>query len=270
MIVFPSCKINIGLYILSKRSDGYHNLLTCFYPVKALSDILEIVPSNTFVYTQSGLVISGDEESNLVVKAYRLIQQRHQCSAVKIHLHKCIPMGAGLGGGSADAAFALTLLNEVLQLNLPGGQLKQYAAELGSDCPFFIDNLPAIGEGKGEKLTSVTLPQLEGKYILLVKPDIHISTKEAYDNCRCRQENTSILQWLNLPLEKWQQTLHNDFEDTLFPKYPVLAEIKNRLLRQGAAYASLSGSGATVYGIFDRQPMVDHWKQYGFVFSTKI
>ena len=270
MIVFPSCKINIGLYILSKRDDGYHNLATCFYPVHALSDILEIVPSDRFGFTHSGLEISGDEEHNLVVKAYRLLQQRHHCAEVSIHLHKCIPMGAGLGGGSADAAYTLALLNEVLQLGLSKEVIKEYAAELGSDCAFFVDNVPAIGEGRGEKLTPVSLPRLKGKYILLVKPDVHISTKEAYDNCRCRQENTSILQWLNLPLEKWQQTLHNDFEDTLFPKYPVLAEIKNRLLRQGAAYASLSGSGATVYGIFDRQPMVDHWKQYGFVFSTKI
>ncbi len=270
MIFFPPCKINIGLYILNKRADGFHNLATGFYPVNALSDVLEIVPSSVFAYSASGIPVEGDTEHNLTVKAYRLMERRHACPPVSIHLHKCVPMGAGLGGGSADAAYTLLLLNDLFELHLSPLTLCEYASELGSDCAFFIQHQPAIGRGKGDELSYITLAQLQGKYIMLVKPDVHIPTADAYRNCVCRNANVDICSLLQLPLAQWQQALHNDFEDTLFPLYPALAHIKSRLLQQGAVYASLSGSGATVYGIFESAPPAMCWEPNTFVFVTKL
>ena len=234
MIAFPPCKVNLGLNVLRKRPDGYHDIETCFYPIP-WTDILEVIPSDKFEFTYSGNVIPG--EDNLCVKAYRLLN----APPAKIHLHKIIPTGAGLGGGSSDAAWTLRLLNEVFDLNLSNNELKKYAAQIGSDCAFFIDDGPMIGTGKGEILTPATI-SLSGKFIAIVKPDVHVSTAEAYAGI---VPNESKLDLGNI------QGLKNDFEEPIFKKYPVIRSIKQTLYNNGAIYASMTGSGSAVYGIFN-------------------
>lgn len=248
MVVFPHCKINLGLQVISKREDGYHNIETCFYPVP-WTDILEIIPSQEFLFTSSGLIIPGKEEENLCIKAYRLLQTHFDLDPVKIHLHKVLPTGAGLGGGSSDAAFALRLLNAVFDLKLTVIQLREFAAQLGSDCSFFIDDKPMLGSGRGERLTDLSL-NLKGLYMVLVKPDIHVSTAEAYAGVRPHTPPHTIAEILSLPVAAWREQLINDFEISVFEKYPKIATIKNELYNHGAIYASMSGSGSSVFGIF--------------------
>jgi 4-diphosphocytidyl-2-C-methyl-D-erythritol kinase len=246
MIVFPNCKINLGLRILNKREDGYHNLATIFYPVP-LKDALEIIPSNgtdPVQFTGSGLSISGSADNNLCIKAYRLLKKDFpSLPPVKIHLHKSIPMGAGLGGGSADAAFTLQVLNDQLKLNLSTSQLKDYALQLGSDCPFFILNTPCIALN------------LSAYNILLINPGIHVNTAEAFAALNPPTVNThlpSLTAIINQPINTWQQFLKNDFEQPVFQKYPVIKEIKETLYQMGASYASMTGSGSTIFGLFEK------------------
>jgi 4-diphosphocytidyl-2-C-methyl-D-erythritol kinase len=250
MVSFPHCKINLGLHVVSKRNDGYHNIETCFYPVDR-HDILEIIPAKEFSFSQSGIKVDGKIDDNLCVKAFRLIQNQFGIGKVKIHLHKIIPMGAGLGGGSSDAAFTFRLLNEIFGLKIKNEQLKSLASELGSDCAFFIKDEPMIGKGRGEILESIST-NLKGKYIVMIKPDVHISTAEAYSGIKPTEPSTSIQDALKLPLTEWKTHLKNDFEDTIFQKHPILSEIKERLYSQGATYSSMSGSGATVFGLFEK------------------
>ena len=252
MVFFPPCKINLGLRIIEKRSDGFHNIETCFYPVP-WTDILEIIPSSAFAFTTSGLQVPGDEQNNLCVKAYRLLASAYDLPPVKIHLHKILPMGAGLGGGSADAAYVLRGLDEVFGLNIQLVKLNEFASRLGSDCAFFLYDKPMIGSGKGEVLSETALT-LKGNFIVIVKPEVHISTQSAYSGVT--PDNTSPLirdVIEKTPFTEWKSLLSNDFEKSIFTTYPQLAEIKQRMYDVGAVYASMSGSGSSIFGIFDNK-----------------
>lgn len=251
MLLFPNAKINVGLHILRKREDGFHDIETCMYPIP-WHDALEITLSDTFSFRSTGLPIDGDDTKNLVVKAYRLLQEDFDLAPVKIHLHKVIPMGAGLGGGSSDAAYALKMLNFLLGLKLSPQRLKEYAAMLGSDCAFFIDNVPAICTGRGEIMQPIDFT-LSGLKLVLVKPDVHVSTAEAYAGV-IPHENRIDLKELILTPQNLQQQLVNDFEMSVFQQHPELAEVKQKMIDYGAVYAAMSGSGATVFGLFEEVP----------------
>lgn len=250
MVVFPHCKINLGLRIVSKRPDGYHNIETCFYPVP-FTDILEIVSSESFSFSHSGLEVPGRENENLCVRAYHLLAADYPVPPIKLHLHKVIPMGAGLGGGSSDAAFTLRMINQHFNLNIADEKLQHYATRLGSDCAFFVQDLPKIGSGRGELLSDCPV-HLSGSYCVLVKPEIHVSTADAYARVKAAPRPNSLNSILQQPIANWKNSLTNDFEPTVFEQYPVLAELKNALYTHGALYASMSGSGAAIFGIFEK------------------
>jgi 4-diphosphocytidyl-2-C-methyl-D-erythritol kinase len=260
MITFPNAKINLGLNILNRRSDGYHELSTCFYPIE-WTDILEITPSDSFQIELSGLPIYGKIQDNLCAKAYHLLKNDFQISPVKIHLHKLLPMGAGMGGGSADGAFALKLMNEIFELKLTTIQLENYALQLGSDCPFFIQNKPIMAEGRGEVFSPISL-NLQGKFIYLIYPSFSSSTKEAFAGIKPTIPPKNIQNILAQPIQTWKEELYNDFEKSIFQKYPTLAKIKTFLYEQGAIYASMSGSGSTIYGIFENEVELNFEKSY--------
>jgi len=250
MIVYPNAKINLGLNILRKRKDGYHDISSVFYPVKECVDILEIIKSDTFEFTKSGIEIPDGE--NLCEKAWKLLHTDFEIGNVKIHLHKQIAIGAGLGGGSADASFTLKSLNELFELKLTNKELEKYALRLGADCPFFIDNTPKLVEGIGEEMTSIDL-DLSDYEIRLVNPDIHISTKEAFSVVVPETPEKSVEELIKLDVKEWKEKLKNDFEDSVFEKYPQLEKIKEDLYNEGAVYASMSGSGSVVFGILKRE-----------------
>ena len=253
MICFPNAKINLGLNIISKRPDGYHNIETVFYPVN-LSDALEIVPAKDKggVFKQTGISVDGDPQSNLVMQAYRMIQQVSELPEIDIYLRKNIPFGAGLGGGSSDAAFMLKLLNDFANLNLLDEQLEEFAARIGADCSFFIRNRPVFAEGIGNLFTPIDL-SLEGYYLVLVKPDIHVSTKDAYASVTPESPDESIINIIQQPVSTWKDKLVNDFEESVFPLFPAIGEIKQKLYDNGALYASMTGSGSSVFGIFEEE-----------------
>ncbi|MGV3540922.1 MAG: 4-(cytidine 5'-diphospho)-2-C-methyl-D-erythritol kinase [Rufibacter sp.] len=253
MIQFPNAKINLGLQLVEKRPDGFHNLVSCFYPV-GWQDALEILPSQgDSTFTLSGLPVPGDPKANLCWKAYELLQKDFGLPPVQMHLHKVIPMGAGLGGGSADAAFTLKILNQLFELNLTTEQLQNYARQLGSDCAFFVQNKPVLAVEKGDVFTPLEL-DLTGWHLVLVYPNLAISTAEAYAAVSpCFPEN-SLESLLAQEVSTWKDLVVNDFERSLFPKYPVLPQIKAQLYELGAAYASMSGSGSTMYGLFKTPP----------------
>lgn len=253
MISFPNAKINIGLNVVSKRDDGYHNLETIFYPVK-LSDALELVPAEKMEFSNSGIIINGPSEENLIVKAYHLLRKDFQVLPVKFHLDKFIPFGAGLGGGSADAAFALKMLNDHFKLNLTIEQLENYAAQIGADCPFFIQNKPVFASGIGNQFQSIQL-DLSEYQILIAKPNISVNTVEAYQNVKLTKPEYSLKDAINEPVEKWKDFIYNDFEKSVFQKYPQIKELKESLYSLGALYSSMSGSGSAVFGIFRRLPI---------------
>jgi len=250
MVGFPNAKINLGLYITSKRSDGYHDLVSCFYPV-AWEEAVEIIPSPAFSFSSSGLKIPGDSVSNLVVKAYELLKTNYAIAPCAIHLHKEIPMGAGLGGGSADAAVALQLLNTLFHLNLSKEELIQLSTALGSDCAFFLHNTPCIATSKGEVLTPISL-SLKDYTLLIVHPGIHISTQQAYAGVQPRALSVDLEETLKKGPHFWKAHLSNQFEEHLFSQFPEVATIKNKLYELGALYASMSGSGSAVYRIFEK------------------
>ena len=249
MIVYPNAKINLGLNVLSKREDGYHDISSVFYPVKECVDILEIIKSERFEFTRSGIEISDGE--NLCEKAWKLLDTDFGIGNVKIHLHKQIPIGAGLGGGSADASFTLKYLTELFDLNLNNKELEKYALRLGADCPFFIDNTPKLVEGIGEKMTSIDL-DLSNYEIRLVNPDIHISTMEAYSGIVPKTPVLSVEKIIELPIIEWKGKLKNDFEESIFEKHQQLEGIKDELYKQGSIYSSMSGSGSIVFGISEK------------------
>jgi 4-diphosphocytidyl-2-C-methyl-D-erythritol kinase len=257
MVAFPPCKINLGLSVLSKREDGYHNLETCFYSLP-WHDVLEVIPAETFSFTSTGNTIAGNPDENLCVKAYRLLKNEFDLDPVHIHLHKIIPSGAGLGGGSSDAAYTLRLLNDIFSLNLSRQALMDYAARLGSDCAFFVQDKPMVGKGRGEILKEISL-SLNDKFFVVVKPDIHVSTADAFANIQPALTAQSVEEIvLTYPISKWREFLKNDFEETVFKKHSAIQLLKEELYSLGASYAAMSGTGSAVYGIFDQEVNVLH------------
>ncbi|QKJ30545.1 4-(cytidine 5'-diphospho)-2-C-methyl-D-erythritol kinase [Mucilaginibacter mali] len=252
MIVFPNAKINIGLNITSRRPDGYHNLETVFYPVK-IHDALETIAADEMSFNASGLGIPGRTEDNLCLKGYDLLKKDFDLPPVNIHLHKHIPIGAGLGGGSADAAFFIKLLNQEFSLGLDAEQMRVYARQLGADCAFFIESKPVYAFGKGDEFEPVEL-DLSAYHIALVMPPAHVSTAEAYRGVKPRPSGSSLKELIGLPVAEWKHYIKNDFEESIFPNHPVIRGVKAALYEAGALYASMSGSGASVFGIFQTKP----------------
>jgi len=253
MILFPPAKINLGLNILGKRPDGFHEIETCMYPIN-WTDVLELIPEDDFDFEQSGIIVDCAIEDNLCVKAFRLMQKIYSAPNVFMHLRKNIPMGAGLGGGSADAAYVLKGLNELFSLNLTSEKMKELASELGSDCPFFIDSVAQMAKGRGEHLSPLEI-ELGAFYIKIVYPGIHVSTKDAYAGVRFSELQIPLEGLIRQPIESWKHTLENSFESTVFTVNPGLEELKTKLYEEGAIYASMSGSGSSLYGIFTEQPI---------------
>ena len=244
-------KINLGLYVTEKRPDGFHNLETVFYPVDNLCDTIEIEPAEEVTFGMVGGDFTTDAEKNLCVKAFRLLQARYGLAGASIRLEKKIPSGAGLGGGSADAALVLKLTNELFNLQISNGLLKEYAAILGSDCAFFIDNVPSYATGKGELLTPIDV-NLAGKVISVFKPEVSVSTAEAYAHITPLPGRPNLRDLTKEPIERWKYLIVNDFEKSVFQKFPVLADIKNKYYALGADYASMSGSGSALFAIADK------------------
>lgn len=283
MLVFPNCKINIGLTILNKRADGYHNIETVFYPIP-LQDAVEIIPQanynaeiNQILFTSSGFAIDAAPQQNLCVQAYLLLKKLYpNLPAIQLHLHKVIPMGAGLGGGSADAAFTLQAINNKFKLQLSNTELLNFALQLGSDCPFFIENKPSYATSRGETLTSINL-SLKGYSIVVVNPGIHVPTSWAFAALATEKANTistnnlPLLQAINLPITEWKNQIVNDFELPIFKQYAAIQTIKETLYAHGAVYAAMSGSGSSVFGIFKNKqvPSINFPANY-FVFNTSL
>jgi 4-diphosphocytidyl-2-C-methyl-D-erythritol kinase len=262
MIAFPNCKINLGLHITRKRQDGYHDLETVFYPLP-LKDALEItaqqpgaeIPEQQegLSFTAGGLTVAGDAANNLCVKAWRLLKNDFpQLPPVQLHLHKAIPMGAGLGGGSSDAAFTLRLINDRFKLGISTEKLLDYSLQLGSDCPFFIINKPCIATGRGELLQPIHL-DLSPYTFLLVYPGIHINTGWAFSQIRPDMPAQSMLAIIQQPVSTWKDVLVNDFEAPVCKLHPELQHIKDTLYAAGALYASMTGSGSSFYGLFPKE-----------------
>ncbi|MHB9055250.1 MAG: 4-(cytidine 5'-diphospho)-2-C-methyl-D-erythritol kinase [Paludibacteraceae bacterium] len=257
MITYPNAKINIGLNVVERRADGYHNIETIFYPI-GIQDVLSVEPSDTctdYSFSSSGIEVGGDPENNLIVKAYRLLRSQYQFPPVDITFIKQIPFGAGLGGGSSDAAFMLKTLNDLFQLKITLKKLEQLAGRLGADCPFFIRNKPVYATGIGNVFTPIEL-SLRGLWLLLIKPDIHVSTAEAYAGITPVPSDVALTDLIAQPIEIWKHIIKNDFEKTVFAKQPAIAILKQQLYDMGAVYASMSGSGSSVYGIFDDEPKI--------------
>ena len=257
MITFPNAKINIGLAVTGKRPDGFHTIETVMVPVK-MNDILEIIvsPNKDFSFSFSGIPLPGHYTENLVFKAYQLMQKDFNLPEVHIHLHKIIPPGAGLGGGSSDAAFALKLLNQLFNLGLPESSMKDYAVKIGSDCTFFIQNQTALATGKGEILELMNI-DLDNHSVVIVKPDIHISTAMAYSWIKPAVPKSPLAQLIKLPVNEWKGNLINDFEPEVIRRFPIIREIRDQLYEKGAAYSSFTGSGAAVYGLFEKDTNPD-------------
>lgn len=255
MILFANAKINLGLHLKEKRPDGYHNLETVFYPVP-LYDVIEFYPAARFSLHAAGQKIPDPPEENLITKAYRLLKDRFRIQEIAVSLLKNIPPGSGLGGGSSDAAHLLSGLNQYFNLGLDRQQLRKLAGSLGSDCPFFIENQPVFATGKGDILHPMKV-NLKGFFLVLAIPEIRIATEDAFSFCREPVEHKFPLrEIINWPLEKWNGIVTNDFEKIIFPKYPVLQEIKDTLMKDGALYASLTGSGSAVFGIHKKRPLI--------------
>ncbi len=259
MLSFPNCKINLGLHILDKRSDGFHNIESVFYPV-SWCDVLEVIESKTFDFFLDGRKVEGKTADNSCVKAYQLLKDKYKLPPVKIFLLKNIPAGAGLGGGSSDGAFMLKLLNEKFGLNISKQELKGLAARLGSDCPFFIENKPVTVTGRGEVMSEAAVT-LKDFFIVIIYPSVPVNTAWAYGElAKQRKAGKKLSDYekplqkiIQLPVEEWSKFLQNDFEEIIFAQHPEIAQIKNDLLQQGAVYSSMSGSGSSVFGVFRKE-----------------
>ncbi len=273
MICFPNAKINLGLNIISKRADGFHNIETIFYPI-ALKDALEIIPSNnkrTYRLFQTGIDIHSKAGNNLVIKALSILGEQKYIPNIDIHLFKNIPSGAGLGGGSSNAAFMLKLLNQTFSLDFTDDELAQIAIKLGADCAFFLKNKPVFAHGIGEKLEDVNL-SLEEYFLVVVKPYVSVSTIDAYAKIIPKQPVMSLREIVKRPINEWRTLMQNDFEVLIIKKYPAIGEIKQYLYENGAEYASMSGSGTSVYGLFKKKPDIifsDRYPDY-FVWKNYI
>ena len=249
MILYPNAKINLGLNILSKRDDGFHNLISVFYPLHNYFDILEIVPATKFLFTTSGLNIPG--KTNLCEKAYSLMNSKYNINPIHIHLHKNIPIGSGLGGGSSDASYVLKGINQLFNLNIDNCTLQKISLEIGADCPFFIQNKVKLVSGIGDVMNDIDLDISEYE-IRVINTGIHISTKEAFSEIVCDNTNNSLQNLAFLPIEKWKYSITNDFEKNIFNKYPKIKESKQKLYDSGAIYSSMTGTGSAVYGVFKK------------------
>ncbi len=270
MIHFPNAKINIGLRIVSRRNDGYHDIETIFYPVK-LYDALEFVESES---GEDELVVTGidiglDAINNLVAKALVRLRKRYQFPYLKIHLHKAIPAGAGLGGGSSDASCLLRSLNRYFSLGISGEELKELALELGSDCPFFIDNQPSYATGRGEQLEPVK-NTIDGLYLVLMNPGLHVSTREAYSQCVPSKPVSSLKELVSLPVSQWKEVILNDFEEFAIGKFPVIEAMKKSLYASGAVFSLMSGSGSSVFGIFREKPVLQEEFREMVIFEGRL
>jgi len=268
MIQFPHCKINLGLSILEKRKDGFHNLETVFYPV-GLKDIIEITPlsnpTQEVTFSSSGIAVPGNDADNLCVKAYQLLKKDHShLPSIQMHLHKAIPMGAGLGGGSSDATAVIKILNKLFTLELSEDALLQYTAQLGSDCPFFLHEQPCHATGRGEILNPISL-SLKDYQIVLIYPTISISTAWAFQQIQPAFKEKNILDIIQQPISTWKQDLINDFESPILAAHPILQSIKTELYEKGAMYASMSGSGSSFFGIFEQSTTIP-----SFSFSAQM
>lgn len=270
MILFPPSKINLGLRVLGKRADGYHDIETCFYPI-TLCDILEGIPAAGMEtkFSNSGLPIQGHLEENLVVKGYNILNERFRLPPMELHLHKIIPMGAGLGGGSADATYTLKLINDLFNLDLSNKEIFDFAIRLGSDCAYFLQNNVSMGYGRGEILKPVPV-SLKGWHLVLVKPDLHVSTSEAFSGLTTRIHNDDLQTALLKPLDKWKDIVTNDFESNIFKQHPEIKEIKEKLYSLGAVFALMSGSGASVYGLFKEKLALSYYFPGAFVYQEGL
>lgn len=264
MLVYPNAKINLGLNIVERRTDGYHNIETIFYPIE-ITDILEIIfpeeKNAEYEWQSSGNELDVDSEHNICIKALRLLQQKYTIPTVGFYLHKNIPTGAGLGGGSADGAFVIKTINDLLSLKMSEDEMHQMAAKLGADCAFFIKNKPMYATGIGDKLSPVNI-SLKGKYMTIIKPQIHVSTAEAYAGVVPQKSDIDLREIIQKPIEQWRKYLKNDFEKTIFAKQPQIAAIKQYLYEKGALYASMSGSGSALYGIFEKPTQCEYQNCY--------
>lgn len=265
MIVFPNAKINIGLFVTSVREDGYHNIETLFYPVYSLYDVLEVIRNNgkEDEFSSSGIEIDSAPADNICIKALNLMRQDAGIPPLKIHLHKNIPIGAGLGGGSADASFMLKLLNEQFSIGMSNSMLEKLAAGLGADCPVFIENKAVLARGTGNEFHPIEC-NLDGLWLNLVVPKIHITTAQAYRGVSPAQAAMPLSMLIKRPTEQWKDGVTNDFERSIFKTHPSIEEIKNKMYQNGALYASMSGSGSAVYGIF-REKQDIKWPEDYFV-----
>ncbi len=271
MLTFPNAKINLGLHIIEKRTDGFHNIETVFYPIR-LKDALEFVENKTdekTILQLSGIEVDSEINNNLILKAYRLLAVDFPLPPLSVYLRKNIPLGAGLGGGSADAAFMLMMINQNFKLNLSENELCAYAARLGSDCTFFIENKPAFASGRGEILEEVNI-SLKGYHLVLVKPNVHVSTADAYLGCKPQIPAFSLKEIIRQPIEMWHKNMKNDFEETVFRTHPIIGEIKTELYRCGALYAAMSGSGASVFGIFQNKTALKKQFENCFVWEEEL
>jgi 4-diphosphocytidyl-2-C-methyl-D-erythritol kinase len=250
MLAFANAKINIGLNVTEKLPSGYHNIQTVFYPIK-IHDVVEITDATLISFKVVGIDIEGNPEDNLCYKAFRLLQKDYNFPAQQITLLKQIPIGAGLGGGSSDAAHLIKLIDQKFNLGLNVAEMEQYASKLGADCAFFIQNKPVYAYGKGDQFKPLNL-DLSAYNIVLVKPETHVSTAEAYAGMIPQANDENLPDLVKEPLESWKHHIKNDFERMVFEKYPAIADVKNRLYQAGAIYAAMSGSGSSVYGIFDK------------------
>lgn len=258
MLLFPNSKINLGLNIVKKRVDGFHDLETVFYPIN-WCDALEVLESKgakPFELFFSGIQVQGNFNDNILYKTWKLIQEYTSIPNIKVHLHKNIPMGAGLGGGSSNASFFIDLLDKQFNLNITAFQKHGMASKLGSDCPFFLKNQPVLAEGKGDEFSPVSV-NLSSYYLLVVYPGLHSNTREAFAGLKPEPSKHNLKKTIEtIPLTDWKNVLFNDFEKTIFTKYPEIKLLKEQLYFEGALYASLSGSGSSVYAIFDKKPEI--------------
>lgn len=255
MICFPNAKINIGLRVTEKRPDGYHTIETIFYPVAGLYDCLEFEEAPELRIENIGIQIDTPPEKNLCFKAWHSFKKYYDIPPIEIHLLKNIPFGGGLGGGSADAAFLIKAMNEHFAIGASNDELEKIALEIGSDCPFFIQNKPVFAEGRGEIFTHVPL-SLKDHVLIIAKPNTTVSTKEAYAGITPRKRTKKLIDDLPDSVKNWRTIIENDFEDTVFKNHPEIAELKQKFYDMGAIYAAMSGSGSTVYGIFEKMPVI--------------
>ena len=270
MICRANCKINLGLDILRRREDGFHDLETVMIPVSELYDVVEVERvEGDSVFEQTGLVVDCDVEQNLCMRALRLMQRLYGLGEVKILLDKRVPFGAGLGGGSSDATAVILALNELYNLGLSEERLVEIAAMIGSDTAFFVRNTPQLCTGRGEKMTPIELP-LQGKYLVVAKPEEGVSTKEAYAGVKPAVPQVRLAEALQRPIEEWQGIVKNDFEPHIFKSHPAIAELKKGLLDAGALYASMSGSGSAVFAIFAEKPKLEQINTNYYLKITKL